>query len=55
MNMMRAFNIGEGFTRQDDRIPEKFHQPLAAGRLKGFKLDKEKFEKAIETYYKMMG
>jgi len=54
MNMMRAFNIREGFTREDDRIPERFHQPLAAGPLKGFKLDKIEFNRAIETYYRMM-
>lgn len=55
MNMMQVFNIREGFTREDDRIPERFHQPLAAGPLKGFKLDKEEFEKAKDTYYSMMG
>jgi len=53
-NMMRAFNIREGFTREDDRIPERFHQPLAAGPIKGAKLDKEEFNRAIETHYKMM-
>ena len=55
MNMMRAFNIREGFTAQDDRLPERFHQPLAAGPLKGFKLGKEKFEEAKKTYFGMMG
>ena len=55
MNMMQVFNIREGFTREDDCIPERFHQPLAAGPLKGFKLDKEEFEKAKDTYYSMMG
>lgn len=55
MNMMQAFNIREGFTREDDRIPERFHQPLAAGPLKGFKLDKEEFEHAKDIYYGMMG
>lgn len=54
-NMMRVFNIREGFTRQDDRLPERFHQPMAAGPIKGTKLDKEEFNRAIETYYKMMG
>jgi len=54
MNMMRAFNIREGFTRQDDRIPERFHQPIAAGPIKGTKLGKEEFNRAIETHYKMM-
>ena len=55
MNMMRVFNIREGFTREDDRLPERFHQPLAAGPLKGAKLDNEEFEKAKDTYYSLMG
>lgn len=55
MNMMRVFNIREGFTREDDYIPERFHQPLTSGPLKGAKLDKEEFEKAKTTYYSMMG
>lgn len=55
MNMMQAFNAREGFTRKYDRIPERFHQPLAAGPLKGAKLDKEEFEKAKGIYYGMMG
>jgi len=54
MNRMQVFDIQEGFTREDDRIPERFHQPLAAGPLKGFKLDKEEFEKAKDTYCGMM-
>ncbi len=54
MNMMRVFNNLEGFTREDDRIPERFHQPLASGPLKGTKLDKEEFEKAKDIYYGMM-
>jgi aldehyde:ferredoxin oxidoreductase len=55
MNMMRAFNIREGQTREDDRLPERFHQPLASGPLKGVKFDKEEFEKAKDIYYGMMG
>lgn len=55
MNMMQAFNIREGFTREADRIPDRFHQPLAAGPLEGFKLDKEEFEHAKDIYYGMMG
>jgi len=54
MNMMRAFNNLEGFTREDDRIPERFFQPMQSGPLKGTKLDKEEFEKGKELYYGMM-
>ena len=55
MNMMRVFNIREGFTRDDDRLPERFFQPLGAGPLKGTKLDKEEFEKAKSLYYGIIG
>ena len=55
MNMMQAFNIREGFTREDDCLPERFHQPLVTGPLKGFRLDKKEFEKAKDIYYSMMG
>lgn len=56
MNMMRAFNVREGFTREDDSIPKRFHEPFqSAGPLKGTKLDKAEFEKAKDTYYNMMG
>jgi len=55
MNMMRVYNNREGFARQDDRIPERFHQPLGSGPIKDAKLDKEEFEKAKDIYYSMMG
>lgn len=53
-NMMRAFNNREGMTRKDDKLPERFFQPVASGPLKGFKLEKDKFNKAIDTYFEMM-
>jgi len=54
-NMMRAFNNREGFTRKDDKLPERFHQPIASGPLKGFKMEKDKFNKALDLYFEMMG
>lgn len=35
MNVMRAFNIREGFTKEDDCIPERFYQPLRSCPLEG--------------------
>jgi aldehyde:ferredoxin oxidoreductase len=55
INMMRIFNNREGFTRDDDRIPERFHKPLGSGPLKDVRLDKGEFEKAKSVYYGMMG
>ncbi len=54
-NMTRIFNLREGLTAQDDTLPDRFFQPMEGGNLKGKKIDKEQFSKAIETYYEMMG
>lgn len=53
--MARAFNVREGFTKDDDWIPERFFEPLEGGPLKGKKLSKDEFKQAIATYYQMMG
>ena len=54
-NMARIFNLREGLTARDDTLPDRFFQPMEGGTLKGKKIDKEQFSKAIETYYEMMG
>ncbi|MEQ9716383.1 MAG: aldehyde ferredoxin oxidoreductase C-terminal domain-containing protein, partial [Candidatus Asgardarchaeum sp.] len=52
----RIFNIKEGFSRKEDILPARFYQEaLNEGELKCGKLDYEEFEKALTTYYHMMG
>jgi aldehyde:ferredoxin oxidoreductase len=53
--MARIFNLREGFTAKDDTLPDRFFQPMEGGTLKGKKIDREQFSKALETYYEMMG
>ena len=54
--MARAFNVREGLTRKDDSLPDRFFQPLEGeGPLKGHKMDRVEFEKALTLYYEMMG
>ncbi|MFQ6057825.1 MAG: aldehyde ferredoxin oxidoreductase family protein [Anaerolineae bacterium] len=54
--MARAFNAREGFTRQDDTLPQRFFQPFTHGSSdRGTPLSRQAFEEAKETYYKMMG
>lgn len=54
--LMRIYNIREGLTKKDDRLPEKFYkEEIKTGRLKGSVIEKEKFQQAIYTYYEMMG
>lgn len=55
-NMMRLFNLREGFGKEDDRIPEIFFQDFTGGPLDGEKaINKDNFEKAIKKYYQMAG
>lgn len=54
-NLGRIYNLGNGFTAQDDVLPKRFFTPQASGPLQGVALDREAFHKALETYYEMMG
>ena len=53
--MARSFNVREGFTAEDDTIPELFFEELQSGPLKGNKTPKDDFHKALSLYYEMMG
>ena len=55
VNLARAFNLREGFTIQDDDMPQRFFTPHTSGPLQGVTPDPEAFQKAKETYYDMMG
>jgi len=55
INLARLFNIREGLTADDDRLPERFFQPQTSGPLSKTALDKNEFDKAKHLYYGMMG
>ncbi|MEM3506232.1 MAG: aldehyde ferredoxin oxidoreductase family protein [Candidatus Bathyarchaeia archaeon] len=54
-NLERAFNIREGFSKKDDRPPERFFKPVKSGPGKGDRLKEEKFEQMLIEYYKLRG
>jgi aldehyde:ferredoxin oxidoreductase len=54
-NMARIFNFREGLTARDDTLPDRFFRPMEGGTLKGKRIDREEFSRAIEIYYEMMG
>jgi aldehyde:ferredoxin oxidoreductase len=55
-NLERAFNCREGFTREDDSVPDRFFEDaLTYGPHKGAVLKREEFEKAMSDYYKDRG
>lgn len=55
INMARVFNLREGFTSEDDWLPERFFEPLEKGPREGAKISKNSLKEAIALYYRMMG
>lgn len=55
LTMCRLFNVREGFSDEDDRLPARFFQPTSDGALSGTSLDLEEMEKAKQYYYLLMG
>ncbi len=55
INMMRIFNIREGFSRKEDVLPKKLFKPLVGGASDGYHLDREEVENAITEYYQISG
>lgn len=56
INMARIFNYREGFTSQDDTLPEVFFRDFKGGPLDGKgAINKEDFQKALRLRYQLMG
>jgi len=55
-NLVRAFNVREGFSRKDDTLPERLEkEPLPAGKPKGHVVSRADFEKMLSEYYELWG
>ncbi len=54
-HMGRLFNTLQGLTKADDMLPERMFEPLENGAHKGCAVEREAFDKALATYYEMMG
>lgn len=56
LNLEKAYNVREGFTREDEEVSEFwFEKPIPDGPHKGKVLDKAKFEKMKDGYYTLRG
>lgn len=55
LQMMKAFNVREGFGIEDDVLPEKMFVPLKGGVTDGALIDKEAFFKTRDLYYELAG
>jgi aldehyde:ferredoxin oxidoreductase len=55
LNMLRAFNAREGFTREEDKLPKKLEVALTGGKSDGVSISPEDLEEAKDIYYEMAG
>ena len=56
INLAQAFNAREGFTSEDDILPDRFFEPIEGeGALKGQTLDHQQFYATRDLIYDMLG
>ena len=55
LTMARLFNIKQGFSADDDILPERYFQPKHGGALATKSLNPRKMDKAKRYYYNLMG
>jgi aldehyde:ferredoxin oxidoreductase len=55
VTLMRLFNLREGLTGSDDKLPERFYQSADNGPLVNLKVDRDGYLKALNYYYVLMG
>jgi aldehyde:ferredoxin oxidoreductase len=55
ISMARAFNAMQGFTTQDDDLPQRCFEPLQGGTLKDQAIDRQQFDETRNLIYDMLG
>ncbi len=55
MTLGRIFNLREGFSAKDDRLPERFYTSPSEGPMKEIRIDPQKLAEAQKAYYQMLG
>jgi aldehyde:ferredoxin oxidoreductase len=55
MSLARMFNLREGFSDADDRLPKRMSEPQRTGNLKGIAVDFANLEEMQRLYYQMLG
>jgi aldehyde:ferredoxin oxidoreductase len=54
-NLARVFNVREGFTQKEDKLPQRLLQSKRNGVLSNSGIDAEDIENAKQIYYRMAG
>jgi aldehyde:ferredoxin oxidoreductase len=55
VNMMRQLNARRGFSRRNDKLPERVFEPLPDGPSQGRHVDARAFSEMLDAYYGFMG
>ena len=55
ITLARVFNLREGLTEADDRLPERSYGPTRNGALADGGIDREELHEAVHLFYGMMG
>jgi aldehyde:ferredoxin oxidoreductase len=55
ITLARIFNLREGFSAQDDRLPHRFATHPSEGPLKGITIDPAQLAEVQSIYYQMLG
>jgi aldehyde:ferredoxin oxidoreductase len=54
-NLERLYNLGAGYTRADDSLPERCFQPIKGPASEGAVIERERFEAMLDEYYQVRG
>ena len=55
LTMARMFNVRQGLTDEDDKLPSRFFSPTTKGALSDTSLDPDQLDTAKQYYYNLMG
>jgi aldehyde:ferredoxin oxidoreductase len=51
----KLFNVREGIRRKDDKVPDRYHEPLKYGPYQGEYIDDKEFQAMLDEYYQLSG
>jgi aldehyde:ferredoxin oxidoreductase len=54
-NLEKLFNLGAGFGRADDALPERCYEPIKGPSSESAVLERDKFEALLDEYYRLRG
>jgi aldehyde:ferredoxin oxidoreductase len=55
LSLARLFNLREGMTTADDRLPQRLHEPTLKGPLSAKRLSKDQVRTVVTDYYVQQG